>query len=196
MSLQKSIFELKNLSCHQTLGRMTQATIVTVKVLGNCLLFHVISQSLKQNKSLLNHYRQRWKSCIESTKTRPEADCGSDHELLAAKFRLKLKKVGKTTRQFRYDLNQIPYDYTVEVTNRFKGLDLIDQVPEELQIEVCNTVQEAVTKTIPKKKKCKTQNRCLRKPYKQSKEEKQKAKGKKRKTYPSECRVPKNSKER
>ena len=72
-----------------------------------------------------------------------------------AKFRLKLKKVGKTTRPFRYDLNQIPYDYTVEVTNRFKGLDLIDRVPEELWTEVCDIVQEAVIKTIPKKKKCK-----------------------------------------
>ena len=88
-------------------------------------------------------------------KTRPGADCGSDHELLIAKFRLKLKKVGKTTRPFMYDLNQIPCDYTVEVTNRFKGLDLIDRVPEELQTEVCNIVQEAVIKTIPKKKKCK-----------------------------------------
>ena len=63
-------------------------------------------------------------------KTRPRADCGSDHELLIAKFRLKLKKVGKTTRPFRYDLNQIPYDYTVEVRNRFKGLDLINRVPD------------------------------------------------------------------
>ncbi|MES8402064.1 hypothetical protein U6Q53_12615 [Cutibacterium acnes] len=69
---------------------------------------------------------------LQSTKTRPGADCGSDHELLIAKFRLKLKKVGKTTRPFRYDLNQIPYDFKVEVTNRFKGLDLIDRVPEEL----------------------------------------------------------------
>ena len=65
-------------------------------------------------------------SSIQSTKTRPGADCGSDYELLLAKFRLKLKKVGKTTTPFRYDLNQIPYDYTVEETNRFKGLDLID----------------------------------------------------------------------
>ena len=83
------------------------------------------------------------------------ADCGSDHELLIAKFRLKLKKVGKTTRPFRYDLNQIPYNYTVEVTNRFKGLDLIDRVPEELWIEVCHIVWDAVIKTISKKKKCK-----------------------------------------
>ena len=84
-----------------------------------------------------------------------EADCGSDYELLVAKLRLKLKKVGKTTRPFRYDLNQIPYNYTVEVTNRFKGLDLIDRVPEELWTEVHDIVQEAVIKTIPKKKKCK-----------------------------------------
>ena len=75
---------------------------------------------------------QRWRSSIQSAKTRLGADCGSDHELLIAKFRLKLKKVGKTTRPFRYDLNKIPYDFTVEMTTRFKGLDLIDRVPEEL----------------------------------------------------------------
>ena len=89
------------------------------------------------------------------SKTRLGVGCGSDHELLIAKFRLKLKKVGKTTRPFRYDLNQTPYDYTVEVTNRFKGFDLIDRVPEELWIEVHDIVQEAVIKTISKKKKCK-----------------------------------------
>ena len=83
------------------------------------------------------------------------ADCGSDHVLLIAKFRLKLKKVGKATRPFRYNLNKISYYYTVEVRNRFKGLDLIDRVPEELWIEVCDIVQEAVIKTIPKKRKCK-----------------------------------------
>ena len=77
------------------------------------------------------------------------------HELLIAKFRLKLKKVEKTTRPFMYDLNQIPYDYTVEVRYRFKGLDLIDRVPEELWMEVHDIVLEAVIKTIPKKKKCK-----------------------------------------
>ena len=95
----------------------------------------------------------RWRSSIQSAKTRPGADCGSDHELLIAKFRLKLKKVEKTTRPFRYDLNQIPYDYTVEVRNRFQGLDLIDRVPEELWMEVRNIVQETGIKTIPKKKK-------------------------------------------
>ena len=98
---------------------------------------------------------QRWKSSIESAKIRPGTDCGSDHELLIAKFRLKLKKVEKTTRPFRYDLNQIPYDYTVEVRNRFKGLDLIDRVPDELYTEDCDLVQETRIKTIPKKKKCK-----------------------------------------
>ena len=97
---------------------------------------------------------QRWRSYIQSAKTRPGADCGSDHELLIAKFRLKLKKVGKTTRPFRYDPNQIPYDYTVEVTNRFTALDLIDRVPEELWTEVCDIIQEAVIKTVAKKKKC------------------------------------------
>ena len=75
---------------------------------------------------------QGWRSSIQSAKTRPGADYGSDHELLITKFRLKLKKVGKTTRSLRYDLNQIPYDYTVEMRNRFKGLDLIDRVPDEL----------------------------------------------------------------
>ena len=76
----------------------------------------------------------------KSTKTRSGADCGSDHELLIVKFRLKLKKVGKTIRPFRYDLNKIPYNYTVEVRNKFKGLDLIDSMPEELWMEVHNIV--------------------------------------------------------
>ena len=84
---------------------------------------------------------QRWRNSIQSAKTRLEADCGSDHELLIAKFRLKLKKVRKTTRPFRYDQNKIPYDYTVEVRNRFKGLDLIDRVPGELWNEVHDIVQ-------------------------------------------------------
>ena len=75
---------------------------------------------------------QRWRRSIQPTKTRLRADCGSDHELLIAKFRLKLKKVGKTTRPFKYDLNHTHYDYTMEVTNRFKRLDLRDRVPEEL----------------------------------------------------------------
>ena len=93
--------------------------------------------------------RQRWRSSIQSAKTRPGADCSSDHEVLLAKFRLKLKKVGQTTRPFRYDLNQIPYDYTVKMRNRFKGLDLIDRVPDELGTEGHDTVQETGIKTIP-----------------------------------------------
>ena len=92
---------------------------------------------------------------LQSAKTGLGADCGSDHELLIAKFRFKLKKVGKTTRSFRYDLNQVPYDYTVEVRNRFKGLDLIYRMPDELWMEVHDIVQEAVIKTTPKKKKLK-----------------------------------------
>ena len=95
---------------------------------------------------------QRWRSSIQSAKTIPGADYGSDHELLIAKFRLKLKKVGKTTRPFRYDLNQISYDYTVEVRNKFKRLGLIDRVPDELWTEVCNIVQETGIKTIPPKR--------------------------------------------
>ena len=95
----------------------------------------------------------------QSAKSRLESDCGSDHELLIAKFRLKLKKVGKTTTPFMYDLNQIPYDYTVEVRNRFRGLDLIDRVLDELWTEVRDIVHETGVKTIPKKKKWKKANR-------------------------------------
>ena len=98
---------------------------------------------------------QRWRSSIQSAKTRPGADYGSYHELLIAKFRLKLKKVGKTIRPFRYELNQIPYDYTEKVRNRFQGLDLIDRVPDELRMEVRDILQETGIKTIPKKKKSK-----------------------------------------
>ena len=90
---------------------------------------------------------------LYTAKMRPGADYGSDHELLLAKFRLKLNKVGKTTRPFRYDLNQIPYDYTVEVRNRFKVLGLIDRVPDELWNEVLDIVQETGIKTNPMEKK-------------------------------------------
>ena len=110
-----------------------------------------------QNQNQIDYIlcSQRWRSSIQSAKTRPGANCGSDHELLIAKFRLKLKKVGKTTGPFRYDLNQIHYNYNVEVTNRFKGLDLTDRMPEELWTEVHDIVQETVITTIPKRKKCK-----------------------------------------
>ena len=89
------------------------------------------------------------------TVSKNKTESGSDHEIHIAKFRLKLKKVGKTTRSFRYNLNQIPYIYTVEVTNRFKGLDCIDRVPEQLWMKVCDTVQEAVIKIIPQEKEMK-----------------------------------------
>ena len=103
---------------------------------------------------------------IQSAKTRPGADCGTDHELLIAKSRLKLKKVEKTTRPFRYDLNQILNDYIVEVTHRFKGLDLIDRVPDGLWTEICDIVQETGSKIIPMEKKCKKANGSLRRHYK------------------------------
>ena len=97
-------------------------------------------------------YSQRWRNSIQSAKTRPGTDCGLYHELLIAKFRLRLKKTEKTTRWFRYDLNQIPHDYTVEVTNRFKGLDLRESARRTMDRV---TWQEAMINTIPKKKKCK-----------------------------------------
>ena len=95
---------------------------------------------------------QRWRTSIQLAKTRLRAACDSDHELLIDKFRLKLKKVGKTTRPFRYDLNQIPYDYTVEVRKRFKELDQIDRVPDKVWMEVHDIVQETGSKTTPKKR--------------------------------------------
>ena len=112
--------------------------------------------------------------------------------LLIAKFRLKLKKVGKTTRPFRYALNQALYDYTMEVTNRFKGLDLIERMPEELWMEVYDIVQEAVTKTIPKKKKCR-KAKWLSEEALQTAMKRREAKDKRKgKVYPFECRAPKN----
>ena len=117
-----------------------------------------------------------------------------DHELPIAKFRHKLRKVDKTTRPFRYDLNQIPQDYTVEVTNRFKGLDLIDRVPEELWTEIHDIVQETGIQTIPRKKNAKRQNDCLgglTNSYEKKRSERQRRKGK---IGPFKCRVSKNSK--
>ena len=136
---------------------------------------------------------QRWRNSTQSAKTRLGADCGSDHELLIAKFRLKWKKVGKTTTSFRYDLNQIPY--TVEVRNRIKGLDLIDREPDVLWTEVCDIIQETGIKTIPKKKKCK-KAKWLSEEALQIAVKRREAKSKGEKIYLFECRVPKNSKER
>ena len=108
---------------------------------------------------------QRWRSSIQSAKTRPGADCGSDHELLITKFRLKLKKVGKTTRPFRYDLNQIPYDYTVEVRNRFKGLDLIECLMN-YGMRFVTLYRRQGSRPSPWKRNAKKQNGCLGRPYK------------------------------
>ena len=116
---------------------------------------HGHHQMVNTKIRLITVCSQRWRSSIQLAKTRPGVDCGSDRELLIAKFRLKLKKVGKTTRPFRYNLNQILYDYTVEVRNKFKGLDLIDKVPDELWTEVHDIVQKTGIKTIPTEKKCK-----------------------------------------
>ena len=104
----------------------------------------IIIFAAKDGEALYSQQKQDWELTVAQIMNN-----------FIAKFRLKLKKVGKTTRPFRYDLNQIPYNYTVEMRNRFKGLDLIDRVPEDLWMEVCDIVQEAVMKTIPKKKKCK-----------------------------------------
>ena len=134
---------------------------------------------------------------IQSTKTRPRADCGSDHELLIAKIRLKLKKVGKTTRPFRCDLNQIPYDYTVEVRNRFKGLDLTDRVSDELWNEVHDILQETGIKTIPVEKKCKKAKWLSGEALQIAvKRREVKSKGEKGRYKHLKCRVPKNSKKR
>ena len=107
-----------------------------------------------------------------------------------------MKKVGRTTRPFRYDLNQIPYYYTVEVTNRFKGLDLIHRVPEELWTEVRDTVQEAVIKTIPKKKKCEKAKWLSEEALQIAEKKRSERQRRKGKIYSFECRAPKNSKER
>ena len=119
--------------------------------------FYIWTSPYGQHQNQIDYIlcSQTWRGSIQSAKIRPGADCGSDHELLIAKFRLKLKRVGITARPFRYDLNQIPYDYIVEVRNRFKGLDLIDREPNELWTEVCDIVQETGIKTIPMEKKCK-----------------------------------------
>ena len=108
---------------------------------------------------------QRWRSSIQSAKTSPGADCGSDHELLIAKFRLKLKKVGKTTRPFRYDLNKIPYDYTVEMTHRLKGLDLIECLKNYGQ-RFMTLYKRQGSRPSPRNRNAQRQNGCLRRPYK------------------------------
>ena len=138
---------------------------------------------------------QRWRSSIQSAKTRPGADCGSDHELPIAKFRLKLKKVGRTTRPFRYDLNQIPYDYTVEVTNSLKGLDLIECL-KNYGRRFMTLYRRPWSKSSPRKRNGKGKMVVwggITSSREKKRSERQNIKGK---IYPSECRVPKNIKER
>ena len=125
----------------------------------------IIFFAAKDGEALYSQKKQGW-----------ELICGSDHELLIAKFRLKLKKIGKTTRLFRYDLNQIPYNYSVKVTNRFNGLDLMDRVPEELWMEAHDILEEAVIKAINKKKKDK-KAKCLSEEALQIAEKRREAKG-------------------
>ena len=118
-----------------------------------------------QNQTYYILCSQRWRSSIQSAKTRPGVDCGSNHELLIAKFRPKLKKVGKTTRLIRYDLNQILYDYTVEVRNRFKGLDLIECLMN-YGWRFVTLYRRQGSRPSPRKRNVKKQNGWLRRPYK------------------------------
>ena len=130
---------------------------------------------------------------IRNKQTRLGVVCGSDHELLIVKFRLKLKKLWKTTRTFRYDLNQISYDYTVEVTNRFKGLDLIDRVPGNYGRRFMTLYRRQWSRPYPRKKKCR-KTKCLSEDVLQI-AEKSERKGRKGKIYLFEFRVPKNGME-
>ena len=116
----------------------------------------IVFFAAKDGEALYSQQKQDWQ----------KQDCGSDHELLIAKFRLKLKKVGKTTRTFRYDVNQIPYDYTLEVRNRFKGLDLIDTVPDELGWRFVTLYRKQGSRLSSWKRNAKKPNGCLRRPYK------------------------------
>ena len=130
-----------------------------------CLDFLLLPDSQYQNQMDYILYCWRWRSSIQSAKTSLGADSGSDHELLIAKFRLKLKKVGKTTRPFRYDLNQIPYAYTVEVTNRSKGLDVIECL-KNYGRRFVTLYRRQWSRPSPRKRNAKRQNGCLRRPCK------------------------------
>ena len=149
-----------------------------------------------QYRNLIDYIlgRQRWKSSIQSAKTRLWADCGSDHELLIVKFRLKLKKVGKTTRPLMYDINQIPYEYTMEVTNRFKGLDLIECL-KNYRWRFITLYRWLWSKPSPRRRNAKSQNGYLSLTNSWVKE---RSKRQRREVmiYLSGCRVPKNNKER
>ena len=169
-----AIIVSKSLKCSTWIQRLIEFCQENALVIANTLFqqlkrrLYTLSSPGGQHQNQTDYIlcNQRWRSSIESAETRPGADCGSDHDLLIAKFRLTLKKVGKTTRPFSYDLHQILNDYIMKVRNRFKRLDLIDRVPDELWLEVCDIVQETRSKTMPKKRNEKRQNGCLRRPYK------------------------------
>ena len=162
---------LKQLSSSSSILVKNVQTIKKIKVVND----FIISNNTREDSTHGHHQMvnteirlcsQRWKGSIQSAKTRLGADCGSDHELLIAKFRLKLKKVGKTTRPFRYDLNQIPNSYTVEMRNRFKGLDLIDRVCDELWIEIHDCAEDREQDHLQEKEMQKRKTGSPRRPYK------------------------------
>ena len=132
-----------------------------------CLLLDIMDIIDVQHQNQINYIlcSQRWRCSIQSAKTRPGADCGSDNELLIAKFRLNLKKVRKTPRPFSYGLNKIPYDYTVEVTNRFKTLDLIECL-KNYGWRFMTLYRRQGSRPSPRKRNAKKQNGRLRRPYK------------------------------
>ena len=128
-------------------------------------LYTWISPDGRHRNQIFYICSQRWRSSIQSAKTRLGADCGSDHQLLIAKFRLKLKKVEKTTRPFKYDLNQIPYDYTMKVRSRFKELDLIECLMN-YRMRFLTLYRRQESRPFPRKRNAKRQNGCLRRSYK------------------------------
>ena len=151
---------------YMTTGKTVALTIQTFAVKVMSLLFNTLSPD-GQHQNQIDYIlcRQRWRSSIQSAKTRLGADCGSDYELLIAKFRLKLKKVGKNTRTFRYDISKIPYDYTVEVRNRFKGLDLIE-CRMNYGWRFMTSYRRQGSRPSPWKRNAKKQNGSLGRPYK------------------------------
>ena len=161
------------------------------------LLHHLVYQQMVNTEIRLIIFfaAKDGEALYSQKKTRTGADCGSDHEL-TAEFRLKLKKVGKSTRPFRYILHQNPYDYTVEVTDRFKRLSLVDRVPDELWMEVHDIVQETGIKSIPKKKKCKKAKWLSEEALQIARNKRSERQRRKGRIYPFQCKVLKNNKER
>ena len=162
-------FGMQNEAGHRLIEFWQQYTLVTANTLfqqhKRRLYTWTSSDGQYQNQVDCILCSQRWRSSIQSAKTRLGVVCGSDHELLIAKFRLKLKKVGKTNRLLRYDLNQIPYNYTVEVRNRFQGLDMIEYL-KNYGWRFIKMYRRQESRPSPRKRNAKKQNGCLRRPYK------------------------------